>query len=167
MQKVYAKMVPRLLNDNKKKKRRVQRWQDIIERLKTEPDLLCWVITDEETWIFFSITRKSSIKVVSGSLWRCWGRRKLQNQNHTDHVLKREGQRSLRAFVTKLDDQSRSLLGDSAVYTSLSAQEETKVVRGQIVTASPRQCTCSQHPEHLAFSDRKEYHRTGTTSLFP
>lgn len=51
MRKVCAKMVPRLLNDDQKECR-MQVCQDIIERLQTEPDLLCRVITGDETWIF-------------------------------------------------------------------------------------------------------------------
>ena len=49
MQKVCSKMVPKLLNDDQKD--RMQVCQDIIERLQTEPDLLCRVNTDDETWI--------------------------------------------------------------------------------------------------------------------
>ena len=51
MWKVCTKMVPRLLNDDQKE-HRVQVCQDIIERLQTEPDLFCRVITGDETWIF-------------------------------------------------------------------------------------------------------------------
>ena len=51
MRKVCTKMVPRLLNDDQKE-HRMQVCQDIIERLQTEPDLLCRVVTGDETWIF-------------------------------------------------------------------------------------------------------------------
>ena len=43
MQKVCAKMVPRLLNDDQKG-RCMQVCQDILERLETEPDLLRRVV---------------------------------------------------------------------------------------------------------------------------
>jgi len=51
MRKVCARMVPRLLNDDQKE-RRMQVYQDIMEHLKTEPDLLRRVITGDVTWIF-------------------------------------------------------------------------------------------------------------------
>ena len=44
-------MVLRLVNDDQKK-RCMEAYQDIIEWLQTEPDLLHRVITGEETWIF-------------------------------------------------------------------------------------------------------------------
>ena len=40
-------------------------------------------------------------------------------------------------------DQSASLQGDPTAYASPNAQKETRVMAGQIVAASPRQCTCS------------------------
>ena len=51
MRKVCAKLVPRLLNDDQKECR-LQVCQDIMEHLKTEPDLLRRVITGDVTWIF-------------------------------------------------------------------------------------------------------------------
>ena len=36
------------------------------------------------------------------------------------------------------------------MYTLLSAWEENRPVAGQIVAASPKQCTCSQCPKHMA-----------------
>ena len=55
----------------------------------------------------------------------------------------------------------------SAAFDSLGVREETRVVAGQILAASPRQCTCSQGPEHPAVPSREEHHRTGTTSYSP
>ena len=46
MQKVCAKMVPRLLNADQKE-RRMETRQDTHERLQTEPDLLGSVITGD------------------------------------------------------------------------------------------------------------------------
>ena len=51
MRKVYAKMVPKLLNDHQKM------WcmlvcQDILENLDTNPDFLKKVITGDKTWVF-------------------------------------------------------------------------------------------------------------------
>ena len=51
MWKVCAKMVPRLLNDDQKDPRK-QVYQNIIKRLPSEPDLLSFVITCDETWMF-------------------------------------------------------------------------------------------------------------------
>ena len=44
-------MVPRLLNEGQKEQR-VQVCQDILELLKTEPNLLKRVVTGDESWIF-------------------------------------------------------------------------------------------------------------------
>ena len=54
MRKICAKMVPRLLNEGQKEQR-VQVSQDILEQLKTEPNLLKRVVTDNESWIFSTI----------------------------------------------------------------------------------------------------------------
>ena len=47
--------------------------------------------------------------------------------------------------------QMINLQGDAAVYASLSAREEAKVVTEQIVAASLRQCTCSQRKISKSF----------------
>ena len=46
--KICAKMVPRLLNEGQKEPR-VQVCQDILEQLKTEPNLLKRVVTGDES----------------------------------------------------------------------------------------------------------------------
>ena len=69
-------------------------------------------------------------------------------------------------LATGPDDQSASLQRDPAAFASLSAREERRVAAGQIMAASPRQCTCSQRPEHPAVPGREQHRRTGTTSLF-
>ena len=51
MRKVCAKMVPKLLSEDKKQQR-VTICQAIIERLEDDPDLLGRVITGDESWIF-------------------------------------------------------------------------------------------------------------------
>ena len=51
MRKIWAKMVPRLLNVGQKE-RRVQVCQDILEQLETAPKLLKKVVTGNESWIF-------------------------------------------------------------------------------------------------------------------
>ena len=43
-------MVPRLLN-KEQKERRVQVYQDILEQLETESNLLKRVVTGDESWI--------------------------------------------------------------------------------------------------------------------
>ena len=51
LQKICAKIVPRLLNEGQKKQH-VQVCQDILEQLETEPNLLKRVATGIESWIF-------------------------------------------------------------------------------------------------------------------
>ena len=51
MRKVCAKMVLKLLSEDQNQQR-VTVCQDIIERLKDDPDLLRKVITGDESWIF-------------------------------------------------------------------------------------------------------------------
>ena len=46
-----------------------------------------------------------------------------------------------------------SLKRDPARYSSLRAREERRVIAEQTVVASPRTCTCSQHPIHPAESN--------------
>ena len=62
-QKICAKMVPRLLKEGQKE-RRVQVCQDILEQLKTEPDLLKRVVTGDESWIFTydPLTKRQSLE---------------------------------------------------------------------------------------------------------
>ena len=64
MRKIWAKMVPRLLNEGQKE-RHVQECQDIIlEQLETEPNLLKRVVTGDESWIFKydPLTNQQSLK---------------------------------------------------------------------------------------------------------
>ena len=56
MPKACAQLVPRLLNDDKKK-RRIQVSQYIIESVQTESDFFFRVITCDEIWIFIYIVR--------------------------------------------------------------------------------------------------------------
>ena len=51
MRKICAKMVPRLLTDEQKK-RRVEVCQDIMARLEADPNLLGRTIIGDESWIF-------------------------------------------------------------------------------------------------------------------
>ena len=51
MRKGCTEVVPSLLNDDQKEYH-LQVCQDITERLQTEPDMLCRVITGDKTWIF-------------------------------------------------------------------------------------------------------------------
>ena len=58
-----ATMVLRLLNEGQKKQR-VQVCQDILEQLKTEPNLLKRVATGDESWIFEydPLTKRQSLE---------------------------------------------------------------------------------------------------------
>ena len=194
MRKVCPKMVPRLLNDQKE--HHMQVCQDIIRHLQTEPDLLRRVITGDETWIIEyeletkhqSCQWKSPMSLrpkkqdgqnrKSKSCWSC----SLMSEASSTRVLatgpdaqSASLQRdplmseasSTRVLATGPDAQSASLQRDPAAFlASLSAREEMRIVAGQIRAASPRQCTCSQRPEHPAVPGREEHHRAGTTSLF-
>ena len=72
---------------------------------------------------------------------------KFKSQSHVDHVLLCGGYRSHR-LLKGPDHQSASLQGDPVAYASLIAGEEASVMTGEIVAASPRQCTCSLSPEN-------------------
>ena len=109
---------------------------------------------------FLSTTRKPSARGQESKTV------KIKSQSHVDHVLRCQRHRPQRVLATGPDDQSASLQRDPAAFASLSAREETRVVAGQIMAASPRQCTCSQRPVHPAVPGREEHRRTGTTSLF-
>ena len=80
-------------------------------------------------------------------------------------ILPCESYHPLWVLVTSPDDQLASLQRDPVAFPLLSAQEEMRVVAGQIVAASPQQCTCSQCPEHLAVLGW-EHCCAGTTYLF-
>ena len=76
MRKICATMVPRLLNEGQKEGR-VQVCQDILEHLKTEPNLLKRVVVDDESWIFQydplikwqSLERKSALSPSPKKAW--------------------------------------------------------------------------------------------------
>ena len=63
MRKIWAKMVPRLLNEGQKE-RRVQVCQDILEKLETEPNLLKRGVTGVESRIFKydPLTKRQSLE---------------------------------------------------------------------------------------------------------
>ena len=65
IQKICAKMVPKLLDDDQEW--HVEVCQDILEHLQTEPDLLQRVIIGDESWIF-----KYDLETKCQSLqWKC------------------------------------------------------------------------------------------------
>jgi histone-lysine N-methyltransferase SETMAR len=51
MRKVCAKMVPKMLSDEEKERRK-ELCLDLLQRIEDEPDLLNSIITCDETWIF-------------------------------------------------------------------------------------------------------------------
>jgi len=51
MRKVCAKMVPKLLSDGQKERRK-ELCLDLLQRNENEPDLLNSIITCDETWVF-------------------------------------------------------------------------------------------------------------------
>ena len=63
MRNIWAKMVPRLQNEEQKE-RRGQLCQDILEQLETEPNLLKRVVTGDESWIFEydPLTKRQSLE---------------------------------------------------------------------------------------------------------
>ena len=105
-------MDPRLLN-NDRKEWYMHECQNIIKCLQIELDLLCWVITGDETWTFEydSETKRQRSR---------WGRSKQDSQSHVDHVLRYEGHRPQQDLATEPDDQSVSLQRDFATYASFS-----------------------------------------------
>ena len=101
---------------------------------------------------FWSRTLKPSARTTSESFQCCWGQRtQVKTKSHFDHVLRCKEHCPKCLFAIGSDDQSASLQGDLVTNAYLSAREETRVVVEQIVAASPRQCTYSQHPKHPAF----------------
>ena len=66
MQKICAKMVPKLLDDDQKEWH-MEVYQDILKHLQTDPDLLQRVITGDESWIFeYDLETK-----LQSLQWRC------------------------------------------------------------------------------------------------
>ena len=51
MRKVCAKMVPKLLSDEQKERRK-ELCLDLLQRIENEPDLLNAIIICDETWVF-------------------------------------------------------------------------------------------------------------------
>ncbi|XP_034015775.1 protein GVQW3-like [Thalassophryne amazonica] len=96
MQKVCAKMVPKLLKDDQKD-RHMQVCQDIRKRLETEPDLLGRVITGDASWIFeYNPENKcQSLQWKSLNSPRPKKSKTVQSQSHVDHILRCEGHRPL------------------------------------------------------------------------
>ena len=51
MQKMCAKMVPKILSEDQKQNR-VKYCEDIPEKIKDDSDILRQIITEDETWVF-------------------------------------------------------------------------------------------------------------------
>jgi len=68
MRKVCAKMVPKLLLDEQKERRK-ELCLDLLQRIENEPDLLNSIITCDETWVFTydPETKRQSIQWKSTS----------------------------------------------------------------------------------------------------
>ena len=114
--------------------------------------------------IFLSKTRIVSIRAVRGCLQRHWGWRKQEKVILTTFydVM---GHRPELFLASGQVDQSASLYWNSATYILLSQWEDTRVLAGEIMVASPRQCTCSQHPLSFAIFSREKHRCTWTTFL--
>ena len=79
MRKICAKIVPKLLDDDQKK-RRVEVCQDILKHLQTEPNLLQRVITDDESWIF-EYDLETKARAFNGSVRRRRSQRKQDSRS--------------------------------------------------------------------------------------
>ena len=68
MRKVCAKMVPKLLSDEQKERRK-ELCLDLLHRTENEPDLLNSIITCDETWVFtYNLeTKRQSVQWESTS----------------------------------------------------------------------------------------------------
>ena len=51
MRKVCAKMVPKILSEDQKQNR-VKFCEDMLEKIKDDPDILKQIITGDKTWVF-------------------------------------------------------------------------------------------------------------------
>ena len=51
MRKVCAKLVPKILSEDQKK-RRIDFCKDMLEKIRDDPNILYQVITGDETWVF-------------------------------------------------------------------------------------------------------------------
>ena len=130
---------------------------DIIVRLQIEPDLLRRVITGDERWIF-------QYDPETHRLSSQWKSPTLLNPKKTrQSKLYWSCSLTQWVLVTGPDNQSASPLRDPVGYASLSAQNEKRVVAGQIVAASTWKCTCSQRPKHPAVPGWEELCYTETT----
>ena len=156
MRKVCAKMAPRLLNDDQKKCH-MQVCQDIIKHLQTEPELLrshhwWW---DMDFWVWpRNQAPELSVKVSNIAEAEESKTVKIKSQSHVDHVLWCQRHIIHSEFLPQGQTINQRVYKDPAAFASLSAREEMRVVAGQIVAASPQQCTCSQRPAHSSWPRR-------------
>ena len=99
MRKFCAKIVLRLL-DVDPKEHRMQVSQDFIECLQIDPNLLCRVITGDETWFFEydpENNRQSLVEVTEADEYMPV---KVKSLSHIDNVLRCEGYRPQRDLAT-------------------------------------------------------------------
>ena len=122
------KRMPRLLNNDQKV------CQDIIERLRTEPDLLCRVITGDEIWIFEyepeTKRPRSQCEFPNSQRPKKAKQWKSKVKSNADNDIRYEEYLARWVVATEQHDPSTGLPGDPAAYASLSACEVMIVVAG-------------------------------------
>ena len=145
MRKICAKLIPRLLNEGQKE-RRGQVYQDILEQLEIEPNLLKRIVTGDESWIFEydPLTKWQSLERKSALSPRPKKARvfQVQNQGDADCIFDVHG-------IVHAEFLPQGQTINQHVYKNIlrrlmrSVREKNRPVGNEVMAASLRQCTSS------------------------
>ena len=167
MRKICAKMVPKLLS-NDQKNRRKQVCQDVIERLETDPDLLRRLITGDET----GLRVRSGNQVSELAMEEPWVAKteksqtvQVEDKGDAHNFLRRAWHRPHGIHPRGSDHEPARVQGDSTAFAALCSRQDTRVVGEQFVVAAPRQRAGAHCSQYLGISGGKKRNGDGATSL--
>jgi len=129
MQKICAKLVPKILTNEQKENRR-NVCLDLLERIENDKNILKHVITGDETWIFEYVPntkRQSPERHTSNSLHpKKYKNEQIKNQNHANLFFS-----TVKALFVRNSCLKDKQLISSTIVRSLNDSEKWFIVSGQ------------------------------------
>ena len=133
-------------------KQRIQVCHDILEQLKTKPDLLRRFVTNDESWIFEydPPTKRSSLKWKIAILptLKTSEEIQVQSKGDMDCFFRCERCRAYVVFVTRPNNQLTHLQRHFVTFNAIDSREKTRFMEKKLLAPPSRQCFCTQYLDY-------------------